>query len=104
MNRASRRKLEQKGMKKESVMALYRKEAEDAGWKQGVRHSYKTILLLTAYIARMEFELDKNGLTKFMNRLLQCIESFLTGQLEPNDLIAIADECREYGFDIEKVS
>ena len=104
MNRADRRKLEKKGVSNVSIMNQYRKEAEDTGYRQGIKHSYRIILLLTAYIAKLEFELDQDGLANFMNRLLQCIESFLTGQLEPGDIEAIKEEVKENGFDIGKVN
>ena len=101
MNRQQRRKLERQGIPKESVMNKYRREAYDEGAKDGIRHSYKMILLLTAYTARIHFDLGKKRLPEFMDRLLKNIDSFRTEQLTSSDMEAIAEECRQYGFDIE---
>ena len=104
MNRAERRKLQKRGASKESIYEMCKKEAEEEGWHKGVKHSYRTILLLTAYIAQMEFELDQDRLANFMDRLLKCIESFLTGQLTASDIKDIAEEVKGNGFDIGKIN
>lgn len=101
MNRAERRKLEKRGISQESIMERYRREAYDQGSRDGVKFSYKMILLLCAYTARIYFDLGKKRLPEFMDRLLKNIDSFRTGQLESKDLEEISKECKEYGFDIE---
>ena len=103
MNRAERRRLKKQGVSEMSIMEQYRKEAYDAGAKDGIKHSYKMVILLAAYTARIYFNLGKKRLPEFMDRLLKNIDSFRTGQLEPRDMDEIAKECKEYGFDIGKI-
>jgi len=103
MNRADRRKLKKKGFSEASIMNQYRKEAYDAGARDGVRHSYKMVILLAAYTARIYFDLGKKRLPEFMDRFLKNIDSFRTGQLQPEDMDAIAEEVKKYGFDIGKL-
>ena len=102
MNRKERRKLHKDGVAPISIMQKYRDEAVNYGYQKGVYYTSKTTLLLSAYIAMMEFDLDQDGLAKYMERLLNCIDSFRTGQLTTDDVDAIIEEVKEHGFDIGK--
>ena len=101
MNRQERRKLE-RNYEKSSVTKMYNDEAYNMGYNQGVKDVYKHILLITAYIARLHFDLGKKRLHTFMVRLTECLKSFATGQLSPSDIYEIEQECRQYGYDINE--
>lgn len=100
MNRQQRRKME-RSYSKESVTKMYKGEAYDKGQQDGIRETYRFILLITAYIARIHFGLGKKRLNEFMVRLTDCLKSFKTGQLSSSDIYGIEQECRQYGYDIE---
>ena len=83
-------------------MQKYRDECVNEGYQRGVYYTSKTSLLICAYIAYIHFDLDQDELATFMERVLECIDSFRTGQLTKDDVDAIIEEVREHGFDINE--
>ena len=104
MNRNQVRKLRKKGYSDKLIMSRYRQEVHDQGFDNGVRHTYRMLLLITAYILRDQLGLGQKRLGIIMSRILNTIDCFNTKNLTPSDLHLMASELKAIGFDIEKYS
>jgi hypothetical protein len=101
VNREQSRALKKKGYSQKVIMSRYRQEAIDQGFNEGIKHTYKVILLLTAYALNNHLHLGKKRLPEVMNKIMLYIDSFNTQNLFRGDLPVIASEMKKLGFDIE---
>ena len=101
MNREQVRKLKKQGYSQKVIMDRYRQEAIDQGFSEGIKHTYKVVLLLTAYALNNHLGLGKKRLPEVMNKIMLYIDSFNTQNLFRGDLPVIASEMKKIGFDIE---
>lgn len=101
MNREQSRVLKKKGYSQKVIMSRYRQEAYEQGHRDGVRHTYKTTLLLTAYALNNHLHLGKKRLPEIMDVIISYIDSFNTQNLFRSDMPVIASEMKKLGFDIE---
>ena len=101
MNRKQSRKLEKQGFSQKIIMSRYRQDAYDQGHRDGVKHTYKTTLLLTAYALNNHLHLGRKRLPEIMGVILSYIDSFNTQNLFRNDMPVIASKMKKLGFDIE---
>lgn len=83
-------------------MSRYRQDAYDQGHRDGVKHVYKTVLLLTAYALNNDLHLGRKRLPEIMGKILSYIDSFNTQNLFRSDMPVIASNMKKLGFDIEK--
>lgn len=97
MNRADRRKLEQKGYSQKSIMNKYRNEAYEQGFSDGIRHTQSTIMMMTAYVLHTHLGLGKKRLPEIMYQIQEDIISFETGHLTVSDIPAIKEELKQVG-------
>ena len=102
MNREQLRKLKKQGCNQKIIMDRYRQDAYDQGHRDGVKHTYKTILLLTAYALNNRLHLGRKRLPEIMDAIISYIDSFNTQNLFRGDLPVIASEMKKLGFDIGK--
>jgi hypothetical protein len=101
MNREQSRKLKKQGYSEKIIMSRYRQEAIDQGFNEGIKHTYKVVLLLTAYALNNHLGLGKKRLPEVMGKIISYIDSFNTQNLFRGDLPVISSEMKKLGFDIE---
>lgn len=101
MNRAERRRLEQKGVNKKTIMDNYCKEIYEKGFHNGMKHVEEVMFYMTAYSIQLEFNLGKTRLQRAMRRLFNNIDAFRTGHLTTEDFQTIKEEMQnKYGVNL----
>ena len=93
MNRSERRKLERK-YGQEFTMQKYREEAENEGRRQAL----DVILTMMAWTINEHCGFGRERLTRLIEQIMLNIDSFITGQLSPEDYTAIKQELKEKGI------
>ena len=95
MNRAERRKQEQKGINKAHIMQTYRKEAYSEGYKRGMQDVVDITFYLTAYTLSYALEdMTPEKLQGICRRIYNNIDSFRTGHLTSADYDSIVEQMR----------
>lgn len=95
MNRSERRKLEQRGVNQAHILQQYRKEAYEAGHKDGMASVVEITFYMVAYTLSYKLDLSKEELQTLMKAIYNNIDSYRTGHLEPQDYDAIVKEMNE---------
>jgi len=92
MNRAERRRREQRGENKAHIMQDYRKEAYEAGYKDGMESVVDITFYMTAYTLSYKLDLPKQEIQDLMRAVYNNIDSYRTGHLEPKDYDTIVEQ------------
>lgn len=100
MNRAERRRLEQKGLNKKTIMDNYCKELYEKGFQDGMRHVEEVIFYMTAYTLQSRLEFGPKRLQRIMWQIFNNIDCYRTGHLEPQDFLTIKEEMRKLGINL----
>ena len=99
MNRAERRRQERSGVSEAAIRERDRKEAYDAGYKAGMQSVVEITFYMTAYTLSYKTGYSKARLRELMGYIYNNIDSFRTGQLEPQDFDTIVEEMKgKYGI------
>jgi len=100
MNRQERRKLERKyGV--EYSMQRYRDDAYQVGFKEGVNATYAVVMNTVAYTLNYKLNLGKKRLPEIMQFIADNVDSFRTGQLDPDDYKEIKEIVKKLGVVLE---
>ena len=97
MNRQRKRELERKygtGF----AMQKYRDEVMQQGLQQGAKNTVSMVLYMTAYTLNYKLGFGKKRLIRIMTDIYNNIDSYRTGQLEPNDYKEIVNMMNQLGF------
>ena len=97
MNRQRKRELERKygtGF----AMQKYRDEVYQQGLQQGAKDTVSMVLYMTAYTLNYKLGFGKKRLIRIMTDIYNNIDSYRTGQLEPNDYKEIVNMMNQLGF------
>ena len=97
MNRTERRKLEQKGYNKSTIMKKYCDELYDKGFGDGMRHVQEVIFYMTAYTINYKLGFGNKRLCKIMGDIFYNIDAFRTGHLSKTDFANIKEEMNKLG-------
>ena len=101
MNRAERRKLEKKGYSQVSIMKLYREEAVEQGFHNGMKHVEEVMFYITAYTLQYKLDFGPKRLQRVMKDIFNNIDAFRTGHLTSGDFQTIKEEMRsKYGVNL----
>lgn len=95
MNRAERRKQEQKGISKAHIMQTYREEAYSEGYKRGMQDVVDITFYMVAYTLSYAIEdISKEKLQDLCRRIYNNIDAYRTGHLTPQDYDTIVEQMR----------
>lgn len=97
MNRQRKRELERKygtGF----AMQKYRDEVYQQGLQQGAKDTVSMVLYMTAYTLNYKLGFGKKRLIRIMTDIYNNIDSYRTGQLDPNDYKEIVNMMNQLGF------
>ena len=97
MNRQRKRELERKygtGF----AMQKYRDEVMQQGLQQGAKNTVSMVLYMTAYTLNYKLGFGKKRLIRIMTDIYNNIDSYRTGQLDPNDYKEIVNMMNQLGF------
>lgn len=100
MNRQERRKLA-KQYGQEYSMQRYREEVEEQGRIFGVKSAINVILYMTAYTINYKLGFGRKRLLRIMSQIIENIDCYRTGQLDPNDYQEIIRMMNKLGFRVE---
>lgn len=100
MNRKERRKLAKKYGEAYS-MQRYREEAIKEGEQTGVKSAINVILYMTCYTINYKLGFGRKRLLRIMSQIIENIDCYRTGQLDPNDYKEIVRMMNELGFSVE---
>ena len=98
MNRAMRRKLENKGYSIGGIAKIANDEGYNQGYEKGKREATEIMLYMTMYTAEYKLDLTHEELLLFMDSIINNISCFATGHLEKEDYDTIKKEMNEIGF------
>ena len=97
MNRQGKRELERKyGL--DFAMQKYRDEVYQQGLQQGAKNTVSMVLYMTAYTLNYKLGFGKKRLIRIMTDIYNNIDSYRTGQLDPNDYKEIINMMNQLGF------
>jgi len=99
MNRKERRKLERQ-YGKEYSMQRYREEVRKEGEQTGVKSAINVILYMTAYTLNYKLGFGRKRLLRIMHQIIENIDCYRTGQLDPNDYQEIIKMMNKLGFKV----
>lgn len=97
MNRQRKRELERKygtGF----AMQKYRDEVMQQGVDKGIHNTISMVLYMTAYTINYKLGFGKKRLIRIMTDIYNNIDSYRTGQLDPNDYKEIVNMMNQLGF------
>ena len=97
MNRQRKRELERKygtGF----AMQKYRDEVMQQGIDKGIHDTISMVLYMTAYTLNYKLGFGKKRLIRIMTDIYNNIDSYRTGQLDPNDYKEIVNMMNQLGF------
>lgn len=97
MNRQRKRELERKygpGF----AMQKYRDEVMQQGIDKGIHNTISMVLYMTAYTLNYKLGFGKKRLIRIMTDIYNNIDSYRTGQLDPNDYKEIVNMMNQLGF------
>jgi len=97
MNRQRKRQLERKygtGF----AMQKYRDEVMQQGIDKGIHNTISMVLYMTAYTLNYKLGFGKKRLIRIMTDIYNNIDSYRTGQLDPNDYKEIVNMMNQLGF------
>ena len=100
MNRKERREYERK-YGKEYTMQRYRDEALRQGEQTGVKSAINVILYMTAYTINYKLGFGRKRLLRIMSQILENIDCYRTGHLDPNDYQEIVRMMNNLGFKVD---
>lgn len=97
MNRQRKRELERKygtGF----AMQKYRDEVMQQGIDKGIHDTISMVLYMTSYTLNYKLGFGKKRLIRIMTDIYNNIDSYRTGQLDPNDYKEIVNMMNQLGF------
>lgn len=97
MNRQRKRELERKygtGF----AMQKYRDEVMQQGIDKGIHDTISMVLYMTGYTLNYKLGFGKKRLIRIMTDIYNNIDSYRTGQLDPNDYKEIVNMMNQLGF------
>lgn len=97
MNRQRRRELNKKygtGF----AMQKYRDEVMQQGIDKGIQNTISMVLYMTSYTLNYKLGFGKKRLIRIMTDIYNNIDSYRTGQLDPNDYKEIVNMMNQLGF------
>lgn len=97
MNRAERRKLEQRGCSKSAIMKKYCDELYDKGFEDGMRHVEEVVFYMTAYTIQYKLGFGNKRLCRIMGDIFNNIDAFRTGHLSKSDFATIKEQMNKLG-------
>lgn len=107
MNREERRKRLKENKKimplniaKEKTIQQYRDSAYREGYNAGVHSNIEVILYMVAYTLNYKLGFGNKRLCDIMGKILENVDCFRTGQLDPNDYKEIIKICNNLGFKV----
>lgn len=83
MNRKERRKMYRDGVNPKTIMDQYRKEAYEAGFHDGIKHTADSIMVITAECLHTHLGLGKQRLPDIMHWIHENIDAFNTRTFSP---------------------
>ena len=95
MNRKERRKMYRNGVNPKTIMDQYRKEAYEAGFHDGIKHTADSIMVITAECLHTHLGLGKQRLPEIMEWIHINIDSFNSGHLVPSDIDLMKEELKK---------
>ena len=95
MNRSERRKYEKKGYSQHSIMKKYRNDAYEQGFKDGIKHTYKSVITILFYVIKNHLRISRENYQSLFLRCMENIDAFRTGQLKPSDVELMKKEILE---------
>jgi len=101
MNRAERRRMEREHGQA-YAMQRYREEVRKEGEQVGVKSAIHVILYMTAYTINYKLGFGRKRLLRIMKQIIDNIDCYRTGQLDPNDYKEIIEMMNELGFKVEE--
>ncbi len=104
MNRAERRRYSNLGVSNKTIMDKTLSDMREQGFKEGIRYTYKSLITIIFYVLKIHLRISKENYQALFERCMKSIDSFRTGQLEPNDIELMKDEIfEEKGLDLRKI-
>lgn len=100
MNRKQRREYTKK-YGEVFTMQKYRDDAFNSGFKEGVNTTYMVVMNMVAYTLNYKLNLGRKRLPEIIKYIADNIDSYRTGQLNPEDYQEIKKIVKELGVDLE---
>ena len=97
MNRQEKRSLA-KQYGQAYAMQRYREEVRKEGEQVGVKSAIHVILYMVAYTLNYKLGFGRKRLLRIMKQIIDNIDCYRTGQLDPNDYKEIIKMMNELGF------
>lgn len=97
MNRQRKRELERK-YGPDFAMQKYREEVMQQGIEKGIQNTISMVMYMTAYTLNYKLGFGKKRLIRIMTDIYNNIDSYRTGQLDPNDYKEIINMMNQLGF------
>jgi CRISPR/Cas system CSM-associated protein Csm2 small subunit len=84
------------------AMQRYREEVRKEGEQVGVKSAIHVILYMVAYTLNYKLGFGRKRLLRIMKQIIDNIDCYRTGQLDPNDYKEIIKMMNELGFKVEE--